>query len=98
MKQRELHLTNANYDLSQFLARLEDLFLRDKGLFGVVTQQSALARTADEMQHVITKIDVLSPADDPVVPEIRDYGSLVFVRERLMTESLLARLHGLSEK
>jgi hypothetical protein len=46
-------------------------------MIGGVTQQSALFRTeTDELRHVIAKIDVLSPSDAGITPEIRDYGSL----------------------
>ena len=61
--------------------------------------QSALLRTENnELQHVISKIDVLSRSDDNPVPEIKDYGSLVFVRELLTQDGLLTRLQGFLEK
>jgi hypothetical protein len=99
MKQRELHISNANYNAAQFLTRIQDLFLRDKDLLGGVILQSALLRTeTNELQHVISKIDVLSRSNYNPVPEIKDYGSLVFVREPLTKDGLLARLQGLLEK
>jgi predicted nucleotide-binding protein len=96
---KQLHISNANYNATQFLTRIQDLFLRDKDLLGGVTQQAALVRTdGGELQHVITKIDVHSRSEAAAVPEVLDYGSLVFVREQLTTENLLTRLQGLSEK
>ncbi len=96
---KQLHISNANYNATQFLTRIQDLFLRDKDLLGGVTQQAALVRTdAGELQHVITKIDVHSRSEAAAVPKVLDYGSVVFVREEMTTESLLTRLQDLSEK
>jgi hypothetical protein len=93
----ELRPSNYNYDASSFLERVRKLFARDKQLLGGATQRSALIRTGTDLQHIITRIDVLPKAADPKPSEFLDYESVLFVSETLDQQTLIRRLQGLSE-
>jgi hypothetical protein len=102
MNPNELQTSNANYDLGSLVTRVRDLFTRDDGLLGGVIQRSVLVRsgqaTSSEIQHAITKIDVLPKLFSAGPPKTIDYGTLLFVAEAMTREELLARLNGFSEK
>lgn len=99
MAQYEMRLSNHNYDAGLFFSRVRDLLARDNDLLGAVAQRSALIQSAaGEFQHVITKLDVLPNSVSAPVPEVLDYGTLVFITEALTREALLMRLKGLLDR
>lgn len=99
VNRHELHTSNYNYDATAFLQRVRDLFTRDEHLLGFAVQRSALITAASgEVQHVITRLDVLPKSAAGDSAEILDYETLLFVKETLDQQSLLNRLDLLSEK
>lgn len=80
-------------------AHKNSLLVRDDKLLGHVVLRSALVRpSGTELQHAITRIELLPKSRDAAVPMIADYGRLLFVRECLSKEALLARMALLSER
>lgn len=99
MKTDELRTSNYNYDSTEFLRRVRELLARDEVLLGSAVQRSVL-RTfpGGEVQHVITRIDILPQSAGTDTGESFDYGTLLLVKEALDQETLLNRLNLLSEK
>lgn len=99
MSQDQIRLHNYNYDVHQFIERVRNLFARDRYFLGPIIQRSALVRTpAGEVQHCITKIDVLPQGNAAEEPASSDYGTFLFVRERYDENVLLGRLGALTSK
>jgi Predicted nucleotide-binding protein containing TIR-like domain len=99
MNRQELHTSNYNYDATAFFQRVRDLFTRDEHLLGCAIQRSALITAArGEVQHIITRLDVLPKSAAGDSAEMLDYETLLFVKETLDQQSLLNRLNLLSEK
>ena len=89
---------NANYNTSELLSKVARIFERDRERFGMAVQRSVTAKgQKGQNEHVITLIEVLSPALIPKA-EVADYGSVRFSCEVLTLEALLARLKGLESK
>lgn len=99
MNLSQLRLSNYNYDAPALLGRIRQLFERDAGLLGDGIIRSALVRgPASEIQHVLTRIDVLPKGVTADCPELLDYGTILFVREPVTRDVLLERLEMLSAK
>jgi AbiJ N-terminal domain 3/TIR domain len=95
----ELRPSNANYSASDFLSRIDALFHRDTGFIGPIVQRSALVRSATgQIEHNITKIEVLPHPSALPRPDVLDYGPMLFVTEHLERSALFERLKRLSEK
>jgi predicted nucleotide-binding protein len=97
MATEELNISNSNYNAASFLERVKKLFARDDQLLGSITQRSVLARSGSDLQHIITRIDVLPRMEKAQPSSVRDYGPVLFVSETLDKEMLLGRLTSLSE-
>src|SRR5215471_8901271 len=99
MTQSAIRLSDANYDAVKLLERVRDLFARDRHFLGPIVQRSALLRLpSGELQHVITKIDVLPKESPAPQRELSDYGTLLFVCESYDETMLLGRLKLLVDK
>lgn len=95
----ELRIYNCNYTAEAFLKYVRALMDRDERLLGEIVLRSALMRPSGaDLQHVITRLQVLPKAQSAPSPMIADYGRLLFVREPLSKEMLLERLTKLSER
>jgi predicted nucleotide-binding protein len=90
----DLRISNYNYDVDAFLARIRDRFSRDDRLLSTVLVRSALTRAqGGDVGHIITRIDVLGQSVQmDTLPNVLDYGPFVFTRENLTKESILERL------
>ena len=99
MNNNQLRLSNYNYDASTLLDRVRELFARDETLLGDALIRSVLLQVPGVgKQHVLTRVDVLPKDVAGDVPELLDYGSILFVRETVTKDLLLDRLQLLSEK
>jgi len=94
-----LRISNANYDATALLERVRGLLARDAHLLGGVVLKSALMRSiGPDVQHVMTRVEVLPKSQDPGSACTFDYGNMLFVTEVLNQEGLLKRLSELAEK
>jgi CAP12/Pycsar effector protein, TIR domain len=99
MESYELRPWNQGYGASEFLVRIRALLARDDVLLGSAVQRSVLMRSAaGEIQHVLTRIDILAKSEKEEPPDTVDYGSLLLVTEALDRKDLLNRLIRLSDK
>jgi diguanylate cyclase (GGDEF)-like protein len=102
MSSDELRTWNANYDANTLVTRVRDLLERDDRLLGEVIQRSVMVKSAQvgpsDTQHAITKIDVLPNSTPAPQSKTVDYGSLLFVIEKISRDELLARLSKLAER
>jgi len=95
----ELRPSNANYSAGEYVSRIAALFVRDDHLLGRIVQRSALSRsTAGQIEHIVTKIDVLDASASPPPAGVWDYESALFISENLDRETLFQRLDGISNK
>jgi hypothetical protein len=99
MNYPELRPSNANYSAAEYVSRVAALFARDDRLLGPIVQRSALSRSAaGQIEHIVTKINVLDASASPPLAGVWDYESALFISENLDRETLFQRLGGISNK
>src|SRR6267154_600208 len=99
MNNDDLRLSNYNYRALDLLERIRNILARDRQFLGAVLQRSALVRSSSgDIEHCITRIDVLAQHASTPPPQLLDYGRMVFLRETIDQEAFITRVSALDQQ